>query len=269
MPKSQRARIENRPTRAKIAKAVPTREGPGRKGMLFIRSAIFSSIQILSTMVYGTLCLVFAWLAPFPARHRFVTFWVRFNLWCLAKVCALDYQVEGKENIPETAGVILSRHESAWETLALQAVFAPQIWVLKRELLWIPFLGWGLMAVEPITLDRGAGVRALGKLVREGCERVKAGIWVIIFPEGTRVAPGETKPYQSGGAMLAKRAGCCILPVAHNAGDFWARRSFIKRPGTIRVVIGPAIESRDRGVAEMNALAREWIEDAMGRIRNE
>nr|VFK43612.1 MAG: 1-acyl-sn-glycerol-3-phosphate acyltransferase [Candidatus Kentron sp. TC]VFK45117.1 MAG: 1-acyl-sn-glycerol-3-phosphate acyltransferase [Candidatus Kentron sp. TC] len=237
--------------------------------MLFIRSAAFTSTQILSTVVYGAICLLFAWFLPFPARHRFVTFWVRFNLWCLARICSIEYQVEGKENIPETVGVVLSRHESAWETLALQVLFTPQTWVLKRELLWIPFLGWGLIVLHPISLDRNAGVRALGKLVREGCERVKAGGWVIIFPEGTRAAPGETKPYLSGGAMLAKRAGCCILPVAHNAGDFWARRGFVKKPGTIRVVIGPVIDSKDRGVAEMNALAKTWIEDTMQRIRNQ
>lgn len=238
-----------------------------QKGILFVRSAMFFLTQIISVVIYAPICL-FALPLPFPTRHRFVTLWVHLNLWCLAKVCSLEYQVEGKENIPKTAGVVLSKHESAWETFSLQAVFQPQIWVLKRELLWIPFLGWGLAVLNPISIDRDAGHRALGQLVRKGCERLKAGIWVIIFPEGTRVVPGEKKRYLSGGAILAKRAGCYVLPVAHNAADFWARRSFIKKPGRIRMVIGPAIESENHSIAEINTSAEKWIGDTMKRIRN-
>jgi len=237
-----------------------------RKSIFVLRSAVFGLVQILSTIVFGTTCLLFRPFSFF-VRHRFVTLWNRLNLWCLAKICFLECQVEGKENIPATVGVVLSKHESAWDALVLQTIFQPQVWVLKRELLWIPFLGWGLSVLNPISINRNAAHRALGQLVQQGREQLKAGIWVIIFPEGTRVVPGKKGRYLSGGAMLAKRAGCCVVPVAHNAADFWGRRSFIKKPGRIHVVIGPAIEPENRSATEINALAEEWIEDTMKRIR--
>lgn len=234
--------------------------------MVIFRSALFGLVQVLSTLLFGSVCLFF-WPFSFSVRHQFITIWVRINLWCLAKICCTEYQVEGRENIPKAAGVILSKHESAWETLALQVIFQPQVWVLKRELLWVPFLGWGLVILNPIPIDRSSGHRALGQIVRHGKERLQSGLQVIVFPEGTRVSPGEKKRYQSGGALLAKRAGCHVLPVVHNAADFWGRHSFIKKPGKIRVVIGPPIESENRSVAEINALAERWIEDTMKRIR--
>nr|VFK52707.1 MAG: 1-acyl-sn-glycerol-3-phosphate acyltransferase [Candidatus Kentron sp. TUN]VFK53290.1 MAG: 1-acyl-sn-glycerol-3-phosphate acyltransferase [Candidatus Kentron sp. TUN] len=252
---------------AKIANRVFGQDGFLGKNLLVFRSAGFGLAQTVSMMVFGVLSL-FTLPFSFPIRHRFVTFWVRFNLWCLAKICSLEYQVEGKENITATVGVVLSKHESAWETLALQAVFQPQVWVLKRELLWIPFLGWGLAVLNPIFIDRSAAGRALRKVVQQGHRHLKAGIWVVIFPEGTRVLPGENKQYLGGGAMLAKRAECSVIPVAHNAADFWGRRSFIKKPGKIRMVIGPAIESENRSATEINTLAERWIEDTMKRIRN-
>nr|VFK38259.1 MAG: 1-acyl-sn-glycerol-3-phosphate acyltransferase [Candidatus Kentron sp. SD]VFK44332.1 MAG: 1-acyl-sn-glycerol-3-phosphate acyltransferase [Candidatus Kentron sp. SD]VFK79311.1 MAG: 1-acyl-sn-glycerol-3-phosphate acyltransferase [Candidatus Kentron sp. SD] len=235
--------------------------------MLVIRSGAFFLIQVFSTMVFAPLCLL-ALVLPFSKRHGFVALWVRFNLWCLARICSIEYQVEGKENIPTNVGVVLSKHESAWETLALQIVFRPQVWVLKRELLWVPFLGWGLAVLNPISIDRNAGHRALGQVVRQGRKHLEAGIWVTIFPEGTRVAPGEKRPYLAGGAMLAKQSGRYVLPVAHNAGDFWPRRAFIKKPGKIRMVIGPPIESKNGSTTEINTLAERWIEETMKQIRN-
>nr|VFJ44724.1 MAG: 1-acyl-sn-glycerol-3-phosphate acyltransferase [Candidatus Kentron sp. FW]VFJ50478.1 MAG: 1-acyl-sn-glycerol-3-phosphate acyltransferase [Candidatus Kentron sp. FW] len=267
MPKSQSViPTENRSTHAKMPDRTPEQDGFWEKSVLVIRATIFFLMQFISVIAYAPVCLL-ALPISFPVRHRFVTLWIRWNLWCLAKICSLEYQVEGKENIPATVGVVLGKHESAWETLALQAIFQPQVWVLKRELLWVPFLGWGLAVLNPIAIDRRAARRALTQVVQQGRERLKAGIWVVIFPEGTRVVPGETKPYLAGGAMLAKQAGCYVLPVAHNAADFWKRRGFVKRPGKIRVVIGPAIESENRGTAEINTLAQRWIEDTMKRIR--
>ncbi|MBT8419844.1 MAG: 1-acyl-sn-glycerol-3-phosphate acyltransferase [Gammaproteobacteria bacterium] len=237
-----------------------------QKTELIFRSVVFNLIQLFSTLIFGVLCPLI-WPLPFRFRHRFTALWAYLNLWCLAKICLLTYQVEGKENIPATAGVVLCKHESSWETLVLQIIFRPQVWVLKRELMWIPFLGWALAALRPIAIDRKTTHRALWKVVEQGRPCLDAGIWVTIFPEGTRVAPGEKGNYFSGGALLAKRSGRFVVPVAHNAGDFWPRHGFIKNPGIIRLVIGAPIESGDLSAARINALSKEWIENTVERIR--
>jgi 1-acyl-sn-glycerol-3-phosphate acyltransferase len=157
--------------------------------------------------------------------------------------------------------VILAKHQSAWETMAFQLIFPPQVHVLKRELLWIPFFGWGLALMSPIAIDRRRGVAALRNIARRGRERLSQGFWVIVFPEGTRVAPGGRRPYQLGGAWLAADSGAPVVPVAHNAGLFWPRNAFLKRPGTITVRIGPAIESAQRDAQTINRLAEQWIEE--------
>ncbi|MFP5344578.1 MAG: lysophospholipid acyltransferase family protein, partial [Gammaproteobacteria bacterium] len=195
--------------------------------------------------------------------YRFISQWSYFNLWCLKKICRLRYEVHGREHIPQGACVILCKHQSAWETYALPRIFPqPLAWVCKRELLWIPFFGWGFAMLQPIAIDRGAGRRALDQLVEQGMQRLKQGRPVVIFPEGTRVAPGEKRRYAIGGAMLAEKSGYPVLPIAHNAGVFWPRNSFIKYPGTIRVVIGPVIESKGKSADEINAQAEKWIEGA-------
>jgi 1-acyl-sn-glycerol-3-phosphate acyltransferase len=212
--------------------------------------------------VLGLLTLPF----PFPVRYGFLTQWTTFNLWWLRLSCRLRFEVEGREHIPASPAVILCKHQSAFETLALQRVFPPHVWLLKRELLWLPFFGWGLAMPEPIAIDRKAGRKALQQLLDVGARRLAAGRWVVIFPEGTRVAPGQKGRYAPGGAMLAVRSGCPVVPVAHNAGEYWPRRGFIKRPGTVRIVVGPVIETRDRSAQEVNALAEQWIEGCMARI---
>jgi 1-acyl-sn-glycerol-3-phosphate acyltransferase len=170
-------------------------------------------------------------------------------------------KVEGRENLPARPAVILSKHQSAWETLAFQQIFPPQVHVLKRELLWIPFFGWGLALMSPIAIDRARGVAALRSIARRGRERLAQGFWVVVFPEGTRVAPGERRAYHLGGAWLAVASGAPIVPVAHNAGRVWPRNAFLKRPGTVTVRIGPPIETRDRDPKMLNALAETWIEE--------
>ena len=167
----------------------------------------------------------------------------------------------GAENIPREPCIILAKHESAWETLAFQAIFPPQVWVVKRELLWIPFFGWGLAMLSPIAIDRKAGPRALRQMVEQGRERLQRGFCIVIFPEGTRAAPGVRGVYQAGGAWLALKTGAPVLPVAHNAGTYWPRNAFVKRPGTITVSIGPLVRAegtkRGRAHAEYRAVDRE------------
>lgn len=234
--------------------------------MLFLRSLLFALCQIVSTLVFAPLS-VLSGVLPFRFRYRFIMQWSHFNLWCAEKICGLHYTVEGREHIPTQACVILSKHQSAWETYALPCIFPQTLsWVCKRELLWIPFFGWGLAMMQPIAIDRKAGRRALEQLVEQGTKRLNSGRSVVIFPEGTRIAPGRKGRYGIGGAMLAERSGYPVLPIAHNAGEFWPKRGFIKYPGTIRVVIGPLIESKGKSAAEINALAEDWIESAMGQL---
>jgi len=235
-------------------------------GVLYLRSLAFTVGLVIATLVFAPLALLTAPL-PYAARYRFITLWSHINLWWLERTCHIHQRTEGLEHVPERPSIVFSKHESAWETLALQRVFNPQVWVLKRELLRIPFLGWGLAMLRPIAIDRRAGRRAVREVVAQGTARLEQGCWVVIFPEGTRVAPGERRPYRLGGAVLAEQSGYPVVPVAHNAGDFWPRRSFLKRPGTVCMVIGPPIESRGRSAAEINRLAEAWIEATVARIR--
>lgn len=230
--------------------------------MLFLRSLLFALCQITSTLVFAPLS-VLSGVLPFRFRYRFISQWNYFNLWCLDKICGLHYTVEGREHIPSGACIILCKHQSAWETIALPRIIPLTLsWVCKRELLWIPFFGWGMAMMQPIAIDRKAGRRALDQLIEQGVQRLRQGRSVVIFPEGTRVAPGEKRRYAIGGAMLAERSGYPVLPIAHNAGEFWPKRGFIKHPGRIRVVIGSVIEGKGRSAAEINALAQGLIESA-------
>lgn len=228
--------------------------------MLFLRSLLFALGMWSSTLIIAPLA-VLTFPFPFATRYAFITQWARFNLWWLRATCGLRYQVHGRDNIPAGNAIVFCKHQSAWETLALQNIFPPQVWLLKRELLWVPFFGWGLAMLEPIAIDRRAGRKAVEQLVRQGIERLADGRWVVIFPEGTRVAPGHTGRYGIGGAALAASSGYPVVPVAHNAGEFWPRRGFLKRPGTITVVVGPAIDSRGKDAETIKEEAKAWIEN--------
>lgn len=227
--------------------------------MLFFRSFLFAVGMWLSTLIIAPLA-VLTFPFPFTARYAFITQWARFNLWWLRLSCGLRYVVHGRDNIPAGNAIVFCKHQSAWETLALQSIFPPQVWLLKRELLWVPFFGWGLAMLEPIAIDRRAGRKAVEQLVRQGRERLADGRWVVVFPEGTRVAPGQTGRYGIGGAVLAAASGYPVVPVAHNAGEFWPRRGFIKRPGTITVVVGPVIDPHGKDAETIKEEAKEWIE---------
>jgi 1-acyl-sn-glycerol-3-phosphate acyltransferase len=228
--------------------------------MTLLRSVLFAAALVLITPPYALLALATFPLPPM-LRYRLISGWSRTVLFLARRLLQIDWKVEGHENLPACPAVILSKHQSAWETLAFQQIFPPQVHVLKRELLWIPFFGWGLALMSPIAIDRSRGFTALRNIARRGRERLDQGFWVVIFPEGTRVAPGEKRAYQLGGAWLAAASGAPIVPVAHNAGRVWPRNAFIKRPGTVTVRIGPPIDSRDRDPKMLNELVETWIEE--------
>lgn len=233
---------------------------------LIVRSLLYAIGQTLLSVPFS-MAAILALALPYRLRYALVSRWTHWNLWWLDKTCRLNHTVVGLENIPERPAIVFCKHESAWETLALQLYFKPQVWVIKRELLWIPFFGWGLATLRPIAIDRKTSRTALDQILNQGRERLNEGCWVVIFPEGTRVAPGQRRRYRQGGAILAEKTRCPVVPVAHDSGDFWPRRSFIKRPGTIRLAIGPAIESAGRSAAEINRLAEKWIESTVEEIR--
>ena len=181
-------------------------------------------------------------------------------------ICGLDYQIEGLEHIPRQGFIVMSKHSSTWETIALQKFFAPMVWVVKHELIHIPFFGWGLWAMDAIAINRGTGRQAINQLVDEGSERMQQGRIIMLFPEGTRVLPGQYKPFKLGGAILAHKSGYSILPIAHNAGEFWPRHSLIKWPGTIRVVIGKPIDPADLKPEQIIQQVESWVLDTCRQI---
>jgi 1-acyl-sn-glycerol-3-phosphate acyltransferase len=181
-------------------------------------------------------------------------------------LCGMDYSIEGKEHLPGEACVVMMKHTTVFEAYAQIVAFPPQAWVVKRELLWIPFFGWGLAAMKPIAINRGAGHSAVKQVIDKGKMLLAEGVWITIFPEGTRVASGETKRYGVSGAALAKAAGCPVVPVAQNAGDLWSRRSLRKRPGLVRFCIGPPIYPGNMSPQEINGLVQDWIEAKMREI---
>lgn len=233
--------------------------------MQLLRSILFTTSLFVGTLLYAVVVLAFGWL-PSQQLYAIARSWGRVNMWLLAKLCGLTYTVEGRENIPSGAHVSMWKHSSAWETIAQAAVFPPQAWVLKRELMWIPLVGWAVKCLKPIAINRKAGATAVTQVVEQGKQRLEQGLWVLIFPEGTRVAVGETRKYGVSGSLLASKAGCKIIPVAHNAGYFWPRRGWVKKPGTIRVVIGPPIDAAGRDPRELNEEVRTWIEKKLATL---
>lgn len=225
----------------------------------WLRSLVFTGYLFFSVAVYGLAVLL---VVPFGYRalYRAVLVWVNTTLWLLERICGLGYSVEGIENLPSENTVILMKHSSAWETIAQFRIFPRQTWVMKRELLWAPVLGWVLVFLKPIAINRGAGRRAVEQVIERGRARLGEGLWVVIFPEGTRVPAGQTRRYGLGGTLLAQAAGRSVVPVAHNAGQFWPRRGLRKRPGTIRVVVGKPIDTAGKEPRAINDEVQSWVE---------
>lgn len=230
--------------------------------MLFLRSILFLLGQIITAPLFTLIALLALPLHPLT-RNVLISGWARSMLWWLKITCNIRHKITGLENIPNSPSIILAKHQSAWETLAFQAIFPTQVYVLKRELLWIPIFGWGLAMSSPIAIDRSAGREALKKLVASGQARLNKGFWVVIFPEGTRKAPGERGKYHIGGAWLATHTHTQVVPVAHNAGVYWAKNSLIKKPGIIRLHIGKPIQTAGIKTDALNSQVEHWIETEM------
>lgn len=230
-----------------------------------LRSTLYMLLLVIITPPYAVFTLACFPLSPHN-RYRVTSTWTRMILFLLEHICGLRYRILGAENIPDTPSIVLSKHQSAWETLAFQKIFPPQVWVLKKELLRIPFFGWGLAMTSPIAIDRSAGRSALDQVVEQGRDRLEQGFWVVIFPEGTRIPTGQKGKYRIGGAWLATHTDVPVVPVAHNAGEFWARNAFTKKPGTITVSIGKPIDPSGMEPNALNAQVENWIESEMARI---
>ncbi|XSG85594.1 MAG: lysophospholipid acyltransferase family protein [Methylohalobius sp. ZOD2] len=233
---------------------------------IYLRSALFLAVQSAITFVLTPVVLGVSFLSKYEYRYLWAHWWARLQILAVTYICGLKVEIEGLENIPSQNGVVLSKHQSAWETLMLFLLFPKTVYVLKRELLNIPFFGWCLARYHHIAIDRRQRRAAMAALLKEGKQRLKEGHWIVIFPEGTRVAPGAKRRFAGSGGILAQRAGVPVVPVAHNAGEFWPRNSFLKHPGTIRLRIGPPLDGQTLSADEINRQAEAWIEAQMAEI---
>ncbi len=234
--------------------------------MQYLGSLFFTAFFFLWTFFYSIFFVIACSMLPFPRRFALVRVWSRVLLAVLRWTCRLDYRIEGLENVPAGNHIALWKHSSSWETVAMSLVFPRQVWVLKRELTWIPFVGWGIQQVHAIAIDRKSGHSAVSQVVAQGKDRLAEGDWIIIFPEGTRMPFGQTRRYGVSGALLAAETGKLLVPVAHNAGSFWPRRGLRKKPGTIRLVIGKPIVATGRDPREVNQEIQSWVEATVAEL---
>ncbi|WP_341678147.1 lysophospholipid acyltransferase family protein [Niveibacterium sp. SC-1] len=230
--------------------------------MRFLRSALFLLLQLVVTVPYALLAVLTFPFKPFT-RYHIIMGWCRLNVWMIRHVLGITWRIEGWDNLPKRSAVILAKHQSALETILFPVLFPPQSFVLKRELHWIPFFGWGLAMMPMIAINRSRGTDALTQVKLEGAKRLAEGWWVSVYPEGTRVAPGVKKRYKAGGATLAAWSGAPIVPVALNTGEFWKRNAFVKEPGEALIIIGPTIETAGRPADQVSAEVERWIEGTM------
>ncbi len=232
---------------------------------LGFRSTLFWVSFILVTIIVALVLSLSIW-SPLGWRIALIKLWINSSLTFLRVFCGLHYKIEGQQNIPEHGFIVMSKHSSTWETIALQKFFDPMVWVVKRELTKIPFFGWGLIAMNAIALNRGTGRAAIKQLISESKIRMDEGRILMLFPEGTRVEPGQKKPFKVGGAIVSEKTGYAVLPVAHNAGEFWPRHSWIKWPGKIHIVIGEPITPEGKKAEQIIAIVEDWIATTCERI---
>jgi 1-acyl-sn-glycerol-3-phosphate acyltransferase len=238
--------------------------------MILLRSVVYFIAMVITVTAFGVLLATVGWLLPVGFTDAVARAWGRVNLWLQHVICGLGYRIKGAEHLPDGPCIVMSKHQSAWETIALRAIIRPQqSWVLKKELLNIPVFGWCLRLAKSIPIDRSAGRRAVLKVVEDGSARLAEGRSVIIFPEGTRTAPGQRKKYGIGGGVLAERTGTPIVPIAHNAGIFWRRRGVKKYPGTVQLVVGAPIKSDGKKATEIMREVEAWIEGEQKKLPGE
>lgn len=223
-----------------------------------LQASLFYISYTIVTILWGTLSLLIGWLLPYRVRFTFIIgIWTRMVLFLLRLTCGVRHEIQGLENVPDEPCILFCKHESTWETLALQSLFSPQATLIKRELLNIPFFGWAFRLLRPIAINRKEPRTALKQLIREGRDRLDNGIWVLLFPEGTRTKPGEVKAFQAGGSVLAASADQPVLVITHNAGTFWPAHQFTKNPGVIQLRIGKPIDTTGMKAKAINAAAHE------------
>ncbi len=242
---------------------------PDNRGWIgAVRALAFYSVYVLTVALWGTLVLLVGWALPYRWRFAFgVGVWSRFALLWLRITCGVTGRLSGAENIPKRPCIVFSRHESSWETLFLQSVFKPQATLIKRELLRIPLFGWSYAMMRPIAIDRSSPRSALKKLISQGRRRLAEGIWVLLFPEGTRAQPGEQRAFQAGGAALAAATGAPVVVVAHNAGTFWPAHRLRKHPGVIEMRIAPPIATEGKSSKEINREAQALMSRLMEELK--
>ena len=235
--------------------------------LVTIRSLLYFLAMTASIVVFGLAMSTIGRLFPLTVRDTLGSAWGATNLWMMKIICGLDYRIHGKENLPRDAAIVMSKHQSTWETLALKKILKrEQSWVLKRELMWVPIFGWALASVPNIAIDRKAGRKAVKQIVEQGIPLLEQGRVIVIFPEGTRTAPGEHHKYGIGGSILAEKSGYPVVPIAHNAGIFWRRRSLKKYPGTIDVVVGEPIDTKGKKASQITREVESWIEAQVARL---
>jgi len=229
--------------------------------LITLRSLLYFIAMIISITVFGLAIATVGLLLPLSARDRMAAAWGRTNLWFMRVLCGLKYRISGAENLPKHAAIVMSKHQSTWETIALKSIIRPQqSWILKQELMRLPIFGWALSAIPNIPIDRSAGRKAVKQIVKRGTELLQRDRVIIVFPEGTRTAPGTKRKYGIGGGLLAEKSGYPVIPLAHNAGVFWRRRGLKKYPGTIDVVVGEAFDPKDMKASEITRKVEQWIE---------
>ena len=222
----------------------------------------------ISTVVYAIPCVI-ARVLPYKYCFAFVSSWCAFNVFWVRVTCGINYQVTGLENIPAEPCVIMSNHQSTWETLAFPGIFPMLTWVIKKELLYIPLFGWGIASVQPIALNRKQGKKSIQQLIADGKEKLALGRYVLIFPEGTRTPYEDQRSLKVGGFLLAKKAGARILPVAHDSGRLWPRKKFIKQAGTVNVRIGKPISTDQNTSEELRDQYSNWLQTTRKELKEQ
>ena len=229
-----------------------------------IRSTIFILFQTVSVSIWGILVLLFAPFMNISQRYTFTMIWPKMNIFLAKFLLEIDYELEGYKNLEahnDSPVIICSNHQSAWETFFFANGLLKNIcFVFKKELLLIPFFGWGIGLLKMIHIDRKAGKKALDQIIHQTPKQIALNRWIVFFPEGTRAKPGETLKYKIGAAVLSNHFGIPIIPIAHNSGKYWKKNAWIKKKGMISLKIGPAVNPKNKSPEQIISEVRDWIQ---------